>query len=335
MSCGGRPGPVELNDLVNISIGDVYTVPGGCCPDIAWRHGDCPARFSQRGGSFPNNGEFNIVESNQGCGACGLVRLGYGCECSGGMNGNKFGIQRVAYNGDPTQCCISGAQIDGSYTCNPEYNNASSPSCSSALNDYCSQGANMFTNPRCGEWATANPNEYNNAMGMICNAMDLTLDQYSGQCISWCMQNPGKCNTSMQNYCTENPDISMCSCYASTAAMKNIFASDVNPSCIDANCIQHGYQFYEGNLNCPNEVTCIEQLNLKNSGIAIAPNINLQQNCGNTTTPSATTTQPQESFLKKYELEIMIGFVLLIIIISVTLLILEPTWFGLSADIFN
>ncbi len=160
---------------------------------------------------------------------------------------------------------------------------------------------------QCGEYAPGSAT-CSTATAAYCNASRLG----EAYCQSWCKQNPAQCDTAAAAYCEANPSVPFCSCLKSPAAIKNI----ANPKCVDKTCLESGY-LSSAMLatNCPAVVDCSISTALANSGVVLANNTSIQQNCG-TTTPVVTTPTVESSETNLSDTYIILMAFMLFVIIT-------------------
>ncbi len=92
-----------------------------------------------------NTGEFiSSGASDQGCKCHAL--------CHDGCR--RFKCKRVAFKGDPLECCSSQkAWLGEGKTCDPKYRNYNGSDCDEYMLKYCNENNNFFNNPNCKTWA--------------------------------------------------------------------------------------------------------------------------------------------------------------------------------------
>jgi len=157
-----------LSNLPTLGLGKSEDLAAGCGP----------AGSANLYVGCPQNGEF-IADGEGGNCYYNGAKPGTEIACSSGCrdeNGNcaiagkRIRCKRVAYKGDPTRCCLSGAQTDGNTTCDPAYNSVSNVGCQEAMKSYCSSGSNFFTDSKCRDWWTANPAAADSTLITQCSA---------------------------------------------------------------------------------------------------------------------------------------------------------------------
>lgn len=123
--------------------------------------------------------------------------------------------------------------------------------------------------------------EYGNMYGGACvNFMRGACAGMDAECQLWCKNNPGShCDAAAVEFCKKNPHHAFCTCINSpgVSAEKGL----TNPRCFDLACLKSGY--LTANMKtgtCPDVVNCEMQTWLQTSGVSLAPNIRMEQNCG-------------------------------------------------------
>jgi hypothetical protein len=156
--CDTAHTPAKLVDLQDLAIGETWTSPTGCAGNGG--NDDTYNTAIRTGLSWPNNGEFEFGGQGVQCNTCSLNH-GAEAPCCGAsfpVAGVRALVRRKAFKGDAYNCCISGAKLDGTTTCDPKYRKGpNSPDCSTAFADYCAIGNNMLTDQKCITWAALNP----------------------------------------------------------------------------------------------------------------------------------------------------------------------------------
>lgn len=245
------------------------------------------------------------------CGECQFNCVSFGALGNACTVGTYARCQKFQHTGSPTQCCLN--QVPTGYpnvTCDPSYTPLS-PGCSSIVQNYCSSGDKIFTDPICQSWASQ-PQNTQTAFTM--QQQYCTVDKISGDqnCRNWVASAPaqGKIDSLMiTNYCQTHPTDSLCSCVMSEIPCPNKF---------DTNCIQKGgYKSADMmNVQCPNVLNCTQFLSLSPGAQAIATNV--QQNCASSSTPTSVT--PTTTFWSNYKIVILIIILILIIIIALLII---------------
>ena len=135
-----------LQELADLKINQTKEMQEGCGPCIDGANGgSCYDMLMRRGFGFPDNGEFTWGGLGRDCIMCSDAVDGYGCDnCGGdeGIGGCRGTVKRVAYNGNPTKCCINKeCFVDGKYTCDPKYlKDYSDSGCDDVMLEYCKNG---------------------------------------------------------------------------------------------------------------------------------------------------------------------------------------------------
>ena len=330
-SCSAGKGPtaITLKELQNIPLNGSYIAPG-CTAAIAGTGPGSGLSYSQALGlSWPQNGEFAWGEANgtgQPCVFCSGLP---GCDsCVNSQSGPypptiagvKPTVVRVAYNADPTTCCMGNTQLAGNYTCDPKYLGGfanTQPVCQTAFSNYCSQGNNSLTDSRCATWGKTSPSQgqilYNYQKAACvsnpnaqCQQL-LTTSDYSELLTNYLNANPsalntkswrdlalsipGKINTIATDYCNTatNMDTDFCSCIETQDKV-----AAYSPECINAVCSESGYKLGAPATCIGPYTTCVTQINAIGGNAVIMSDVVINQNCGNSTaastSPSYTNT---------------------------------------------
>lgn len=272
-ACGSVPESPTLDTLKNKRIGEIWESPQGCCPDIGGRQsGSGYDRCTSRGFNFPNNGEFEWLLGGS-CSMCSDPSTGYGCSgctSAGSIGGKKPAVKRIAYNGDPVQCCLTGNAIVNGNTCDPKYRGGSGSSdCSSVVSNVCASDPSTST---CRTWGTTNKDLYNGYVKSYCSNINNLKTQFCKDKVI----EIGGVDSTYQQLCNDPQykDTQFCSCgvsyptdYAdiinSNPQIKNVLD---NPKCYNKTCVQYGYQTSNQRaFTCPNLNICSNVINLTDS----------------------------------------------------------------------
>lgn len=141
----------------------------------------------------------------------------------------------------------------------------------------------------------------------------------AGECSEY-HNNRSKCDDFMlREYCPNNRRDPICACI-------NFYTRDptfgVNPKCVDSTCASRGYmtQNLENNP-CPTIINCTMQNRMANSGIQIAPIVQMEQNCGANANSildnQSSGTSKLTGLIKDNWVWIVVGFLVLIVIIII------------------
>ena len=176
--CGTYSKPVTLAQLQDVALNEKYESPYGCGSNLT------AGNLGSKGFSWPANYEFEWGGQGNPCGVCSAD---YGCECHGedAVVGSRGTVKRVAYLGNPTDCCeaniqgLNTAKTLGGKTCNPIYRNPQSTSCEIAYRNKC-VGANIL-NAECSKLADSNNALHTSLMRDYCAS-----DTQSEVCRNWC-----------------------------------------------------------------------------------------------------------------------------------------------------
>jgi len=120
-----------------------------------------------------------------------------------------------------------------------------------------------------------------------------TANVKNANCIRWCKDNRAACESSIREYCKNNPSDPYCSCInsKSTKVMANM-----NPACIDAECIQNGFITADmATMQCPPVITCEVHNNMLNAGIKLGNPNYVNMNCGIGANYETTTREITQS----------------------------------------
>lgn len=253
------PKPIKLEDLVNTPLGGTYESPYGCAPSIiGTQAGSGYQQLINKGFSWPKNNEFTWEGLGSSCSLCSDVGS-YGCQCKGGISGQKGVIKRIAYKGDPTNCCTNQNSIDGNSTCDPKYNYNSSI-CDSSMINFCSQGNNLTNNQNCINWSQKNPDASKKIIVDYCGINNNLSSDY---CKSFAYQNVGVMDNSVSKYCQNNTgDTNFCGCYNIPPSLSNI---GLKPQCNVKSCLSGTAYKPKSMLNdnsCPTVNLCLQTLNI-------------------------------------------------------------------------
>ncbi len=115
----------------------------------------------------------------------------------------------------------------------------------------------------------------------------------------------GTADALMQSFCTANPGNSHCSCIYSKSSGVG------NPLCLDQTCIKSGYA--TGSMMaqkpCPTQINCTQNTTLISNGISLSTNVQVDQQCGNTSTESVPAST--------INLKVMLIILLVIVVVVV------------------
>lgn len=272
-SDGVRPQAITLDELVDLEVGKTLAGSGCTAGVVGTGAGSGYDYATERGFSFPNNGEFEWGGLGSSCTMCDGD---WGCACKSAVLGNKPTVVRTGYAGDPSACCIGNLKINGGKTCAPQYRNRTNEACIPSMLNYCSKDGNIFNKQECIEWGNIRTGEAKNAKLNYArtNPTDANVVSF---CRTLANAGDGSCDAIYTSYCASNPTHPLCSCISSKANTTGI----VNPKCISADCLQNG--FITSNMvttKCPDVINCSMQNNIYNNGMTISQGINIEQNCG-------------------------------------------------------
>lgn len=210
--------------------------------------------------------------------------------------GNDQGYyKRKKYLADNNECCKILNPTIGDKTCDPEFRGPFADGCGTIMENYCindtEQEAHknkIFSQSSCSLWCSKNNDNKeicNQRKGELCN--DANNIEFP-ECKQWCLENPGKCDAGMSEYCKKPKNIHdpVCSCINSFIDFKD---RDINnPRCVDKNCIVNGYStaaMLNNKIECQN-ISCDVYYDMdENKRVNIHENF-ISQTCGGkTTTP--------------------------------------------------
>lgn len=201
------------------------------------------------------------TEGRANCSSPEFMPAGNGagrCACRGLCNDGccRKLCKRVSYLGDPTECCAKSAKSLGhGKTCDPKYRSYKTNDCDTAMDQFCSQGDNLFSNPNCTSWFNQRLEAASATLETVCNK-------------------------------PENITKPQCGCILARKEMLTKYASGtkIAVECIDNRCTNGGWKTYQMSKNPCNVVNCemnISDLKL----IANAPvgtyNASFVQQCKN------------------------------------------------------
>ncbi len=296
------PRKTQLDELINTGIGEKYESPFGCGPDIdGIQAGSGYQQLANKGFEWPQNGEFIWGGLGSRCSMCSNVpSYGCGCVVNPSIGGRRGTIERVAYKGNPSNCCISQNALDGDYTCDPKYKNLDSGICDASLTDYCSKDDNIISKQICKNWSSKKPNESRNIMLDFCkkdNNMNRT------ECKDFCFNNPGLCDQAVGEYCSRNPtDTEFCGCFNIPDNLKTLTKSGIalKPHCNISQCIKPQAYKTKAMIDdkaCPVLNICEQNLNITSADKSELKGINFScvQETSSTPAPSPTPSVPTPS----------------------------------------
>lgn len=167
-------------------------------------------------------------------------------------------------------CCLGNTREE---RCKPGYCSGSAK-CRTFMMNHCSSVNNIFSKEECQDWCNQDPGSCNDLKARYCRD-----NIWDSNCHSWCSNQTGNsksvCDQAITEFCKDNPEHSICSCFTSPIKM-------YNPACLDVKCITDGYKTTSmTSLPCPDVVDCSMQIQMERVGRDIdIGNIDLQQNCG-------------------------------------------------------
>lgn len=198
------PYTFSLDELVDLKIDEEKQMEKGCGPINAVTHN---SSLKDQGFGWPDNGEFDWGSWGD---TCWMASDKHGCEYLkfGYVLGKRGKVKRVAYKGDPLECCKANTSAAGASktadgkTCDPDkYRNASSYECNALLDTYCKENDNMNTQ-ECKNLVKSNSTLYNQLMSDYCNRSKDNAQK--DVCSNWCSTNSSKCTLiNLINSCKE------------------------------------------------------------------------------------------------------------------------------------
>ncbi|AYV77352.1 MAG: myristylated protein [Barrevirus sp.] len=218
----GQSRAFTLAELADLPVNAIKEMGNGCGPSIdGLQGGSCYDWLTKRGFSYPDNGEFNWGGLGSSCPMCSDVNNGYGCDNCGGaqaIGGSRGTVKRIAFTGDPTNCCLSnGQKIIDNKTCDPMYRSYITTACDDTMFNYCNNG-NWQTN-QCRSWTQALISAgRTNANIALSNYCSLSNNFSKDECQEWCSATRNQpnmksaCDTASISYCKNNPTDPQCTC---------------------------------------------------------------------------------------------------------------------------
>lgn len=250
---------LELNDLIDVNIGNGKRVPRACITTMAGG-GDT-------GKYCPSNGEFQWVLD----GSTGQCNTAFGVSSTtngmtwdsnycprGGpdhgytrMGGNPVACSRVAYKADKNACCLrmdpNNSIING-VTCDPKLKYTSSE-CAGTLDNLCKSGSvNPFDDKRCQAYMGSKGSAtYSTVAGTYCKIGD---NIFKPECKTWITTNPNDQAASqlIKDKCNgTNLNREPCNSYIKKYSLDNSSFDDVminycsqHPEDPDCRCLKPG-----------------------------------------------------------------------------------------------
>ena len=211
-----------------------------------------------------------------------------------------------------------------------------------------------------GKWdcdaSTINNCEYadnykkDSCLAKVCSTNSNFLDKT--ECKSYCVSNPGACDTSASAYCTAHPtDVDFCGCQnyeksvqsvSDSATVQQIIA---NPRCFIKSCAgsNSAYIFStQKNPSCPSLTLCVNDVNVNSSSSNWEMDkLNLDNNCGTTTTTTSaaatttTTTTTIDNLIPISGISTTMKYLILIMIVVVIGIIISSIVMSISALMFG
>ena len=217
-TCGGMSAAFTIDELVDLNIGDTKEMAYGCGPSISGNQGGSGYDWlTKRGLSWPQNGEFTWGGLGSGCAMCSNIDNGYGCDCEGGIGGQRGKVQRTSFQGNPTQCCIQQKNVINNTTCDPQYRSYTSTGCDTPMLAYCKAG--NWSTSACRSWVQEAVNNNRTVANVeLNNYCKQGLNFKKQECQDWCglVRNQpsmaSACDSTVLTYCQNNPTDPLCAC---------------------------------------------------------------------------------------------------------------------------
>jgi hypothetical protein len=152
--------PTDIQDLALNSVYSGAASTGkGCVPNITGTQPGSGNNWATAKGFTWNTDEFDFALGDK----CNLCSTCYGSECTGlyAISGVRPSVKRKAYAGNAVNCCVSGANLDGSNTCDPKYRSTTAgrvdDGCASVMDTYCDDPTNYSKTQYCKDNYTQIP----------------------------------------------------------------------------------------------------------------------------------------------------------------------------------
>jgi hypothetical protein len=261
------------NDLSTLKIGDTKEYSDGCYPCIQGSQAGGGQDVATNGPNkvyWPNTNEYSWGGLGSSCSMNPdpfKYGFGYG---SGGVCGQRAIVKRTSYNGDKTNCCISGNVLDGENTCDPQYSNIALGNCDSVLSVYCSD-SNNISNSKCQDFIAKR-----GASKLSPNAIQNYCAQGDNIVSNFCQSQPKGVWTdnAVSDYCKKYPNNqSFCGCYnldATYTAIQNqlsIKGISMFPHCNAKTCASNNLAYIPSNAQpCPSQDICLQSIDIGSVG---------------------------------------------------------------------
>ena len=315
------------NDLTSLKIGDIKEYSGGgCYPCISGSQGGSGQDDATNGPNkvfWPDTNEYAWGGLGSSC-SMNPFAYGYGYG-SGGVCGQRATVKRMSYNGNQTNCCISGSILDGNSTCDPQYSDVSFGKCDSVLSTHCSDPKNIASG-RCIDFISKR-----GASKLAPNAIQSYCATGDNIISTFCQSQPKGIwmDNAVSAYCKKYPtNQSFCGCYNLNATyiaiQQQLEAKGISllPNCNAQTCAANNLAYIPSNVQtCPSQDICLQSIDIGSVGNTSAisgVNFNCtqtQMEQQNQSTPTPTPT-PSMSKMSWPQILIFLGiFIILILFI--------------------
>ena len=247
---------------MSYKVGDIkYTKACGACGPAVQALASCTGEF---GPEWTYAGEGTCGDCSFNCVDFGL--LGNACTV-----GTHAKCKKISYTADQTACCLGLDAGNPKRTCDPNWN-VSNPICNPAHATYCSVGDRILSDKICTNWANIQPAAALQQKLAYCSTH---LDD--PRCKDWCRLQNGLCDSAVTTWCATHTSDPYCTCLQS-----RLTGTQINPVCMDRDCIMTGYQTQNmKSIKCPDITDCTIQATAINSGVSLGGGFVINQNCGN------------------------------------------------------
>lgn len=255
-SCSSPPSAEDLRTMKTVNTGNCVACPANL-------HDSCPRRF---GPEWVN--DYSVSE-------------GVGC---------KMQCKRSTYSNNSQECCIGIQSPNKQLTCNPALN-ATHPSCTGYILNYCSNPTNINNSYCQNDLKTTNLKLFNDCQLKYC-LDDINRIKTVPLCRDLILtpEVNGTIDRNMVVYCQRYPDDQLCCHLNSEITCPNKF---------DTRCVGKAVYSTTDMLRvpCPDVLTCNQYVNLSPDSKVFATKIEL--NCGSTkTTGGSNTLSPSQEGIK-------------------------------------
>jgi len=318
----GFAGKFNSSDLQNLGLNQTKDAGSGCvAPNSGSQPGSGRAVAEEHGFGYPNNGEFDFYLGNTPCSRCLFTNGDDSCTGALAPAGVRPAVKRIAYKGDPTECCQTGNLLDSnSNTCDPKYQNADN--CTTALTNFCNNTDNISSSKCAGFIQKHGKDQFLDTINSYCKIKDNVKGTFCQT-----MKN-AETDQIVTDYCKANKDdTSFCGCYnlgSDYVSIINQLAAKgqtLTPWCSLKTCATNSiaYKPYSWDGTCPSMNVCLQSINVGSAQNADFKNINFI--CDNTSTSNTNTVTPSSFNLasnSKYLLLIPVFLFLIILIVIIS-----------------